>query len=207
MELHLKIWAFGIRRRILTIKPCPGALGVWIRARRIAFRPCAVGARVTQQPALLHVNFESRQVALQHYKLAFKPLLGNYPVFFNDKLDGLYIKDDCGLSNSFWRALCVDKKIRSCSEKNLRVLVVRNKSSWHLAQIMKQVLGLKEVFCLDPIFKVSELLVSGAKSFEGFEAQFRGEWDRVKGNDKRQLVVKFQSKESLQVMIKVMEAS
>ena len=38
------------------------------------------------------------------------------------------------------------------------------------------------------------------------EVRFRKKWDNVKGEDERQLVVKFLSNASLQEMIEVMEA-
>jgi hypothetical protein len=199
LELRLKIWAFTIRRGILTIEP--------YSERERSFRPRSylVKARVVRQPALLHVNSESRQVALQYYS-ACKPLLGKVPVFFNRQLDGLHLKDT-GSFMSFWLAILQDKHIKSCIEKNVRVLVIENTSGMQLAQIMKQVLGVEEVLCHYPRFGCSDLEDIRATNVEDFEALFRKDWDKVKGEDKRQLVIKFLSEADLQEIIKVIKSS
>lgn len=199
LELRLKIWALTIRRRILTIKPCLEEL-----ESRFQTRPYLIKARVARQPALLHVNFESRQVALQHYKLAFKSVLSNGPVFFNYQLDGLYLKD-IGTFTGFWLAILQGKHIKSCIGKNVGVLVIENTSGMQLAQVMKQALGVEEVLCHYPRFEFPDLEDTRATSVEDFEALFRNEWDKVKGEDKRRLVVRFISQADLQEMIKVMK--
>lgn len=165
LELRLKIWAFTIRRRILTIEPCSE------RERSYRPRSYPVKAHVVRQPALLHVNSESRQVALQYYS-AFKPLFGKVPVFFNHQLDGLYLKDT-GSFMSFWLAILQDKHIKSCIEKNVRVLVIENMSGMQLAQIMKQALGIEEALCHYPRFNCPDLEDIRATSVGDFEAIFR----------------------------------
>jgi hypothetical protein len=108
---------------------------------------------------------------------------------------------------SFWLAVLQDKHIKSCIEKNVRVLVIENTSGMQLAQIMKQTLAIEEVLCHYPRFDCPDLEGIRATSVKDFEAVYRKDWDKVKGEDKRQLVIKFLSEADLQEMIKVIKTS
>jgi hypothetical protein len=186
-ELRLKIWAFTIRRRILTIESYPGVLENGIRIPPYLFK-----ARVPWQPALLHVNFESRQVALQHYELAFKSLLSNGPVYFNDQLDGLHLKDRLS-RGFFWDAILHDEEAKA----RIQVLVMEDVFYMVLARMFNQFSGVKEIFRHEKRPWQPRM---------SLEVRFRKKWNNVKGEDERQLVVKFLSNASLQEMIEVIEA-
>jgi hypothetical protein len=80
-EVHLKIWGHALEpRQITLISPSRFIIGTLkeLKERESVFTV----ARSTEQPVLLRINYESRQVVLAKYDRAFGTLLAK-PIYFN----------------------------------------------------------------------------------------------------------------------------
>ncbi|KEY64601.1 hypothetical protein S7711_09613 [Stachybotrys chartarum IBT 7711] len=105
-ELRLKIWSCLVQPRIVVACCMQRDDRLQQRRRELGQRTHAAGP-----PVLLHVNRESRDVALSHYELAFSwkisKLLSDTPVsrparvWFNFALDALYLTGELEAYDSY----------------------------------------------------------------------------------------------------------
>jgi hypothetical protein len=79
IQLRQRIWAFALRPRVVDVRR------YWLPPKIHGYRT------TTAPPTILHVNRESRAVALQHYKLSFCAKMSPPQTYFNFATDTLFL--------------------------------------------------------------------------------------------------------------------